>query len=809
MVRVPEYQRNVSLRPSNRADYNVRASTDAFGASAGRGLTQLAQGASNLAGSLEAVRELEDEAVARRYRNEYISDLDVLKYGDGGYLRKDGASAVHDFDQFDRSLQTLKRKFAGKMNPNAYRMFDQAVQTLEIDARRTGLIHRGDQLKSYVVSEIDSGAEAFANQALLSFRDPGLVNKYIAAGQLEIRRKAALKGWGEDTLKQREAEFVSGIHKNITLRLAQSDPLAADAYRKKHKDALSGSDQYALENSLATEIRNEQSKREAAAILGSSRGQAAAAPTVGRSMGQAGPTQARAFLQSRSNKAESHVDGLDESFATNLAALIQDAPPGIREGLGIYSGYRSVDHQRQLWANALKKYGSASAARKWVAPPGRSNHNHGQAVDLSYNGQSLARAPKDVRDWVHANARNYGMYFPMEHEPWHVEPMGTRGTEPASGTVAPRNQNIAPRSVMPSFDEIEDRLQGIADPEVREMTRKRIYAALAAQDKAAQAQEKAAKGELWKYIDQGATPDQVPMEVRQAAGMAAVSSAWNYLETAAKGREIESDETLLYDMRRYAAANPTDFAQIDLNEYRDRLSKEAIKELTGQQTSALSDQRKAREDGLTLTTAFSQATSQLEAVGITTVGKDGARREEAAKRIAQFQNSLAMEMEAFKQANDGKNPTQIDIQSMVNRLLLPVVIKEPGMLWGTNDREGFLFETGLRSDTSAVDMNVQYADIPIDLRRGIARDLERELGRKPSEDEIVYRYHDFAMNREPGPLPALEMSAADQIAQSIFEGVAEVVVGVPARAASGVLDWFDGTDAEQQQPDDATDSELK
>ena len=258
--------------------------------------------------------------------------------------------------------------------------------------------------------------------------------------------------------------------------------------------------------------------------------------------------------------------------------------------------------------------------------------------------------------------------------------------------------------------------------------------------------EKAAKAELWSYVDRGATPDQVPMEIRQAAGMSAVSSAWNYLETAAKGRAVDSDETLLYDMRRYAASKPTEFAEIDLNDYRDRLSKEAIKELTGTQTTALTDQRKAKEDGLTLTTAFSQATSQLEAVGITTTGKDGKQREEAAKRIAQFQNTLAAELEAFKKAN-GKNPNQIEIQAMTNRLLLPVVIKTPRMLWDSTDKNKRLFEAGTRADGTTVDVAVEYKDIPIDLRRGIATDLQRELGRKPSEEEIVNRYEAVALGR--------------------------------------------------------------
>ncbi|TIR44514.1 MAG: hypothetical protein E5X28_16445, partial [Mesorhizobium sp.] len=124
---------------------------------------------------------------------------------------------------------------------------------------------------------------------------------------------------------------------------------------------------------------------------------------------------------------------------------------------------------------------------------------------------------------------------------------------------------------------------------MRDATRKRLYAVMEAQSKAQEQSERAAKAELWKYMDQGQTPDQVPMEVRQAAGMAAVSAAWSYQETAAKGRAVDSDQTLLYDMRRYAATNPTEFANYDLNDYRDRLSKEDIKELTGLQTNALSD----------------------------------------------------------------------------------------------------------------------------------------------------------------------------------------------------------------------------
>lgn len=767
MPRVPEYQSNVSARPIFQSGVDVRASPEAFGAGVGRGMQQAAQGLSSFGDAAAQVRALEDEAAVRDARNRYIAESDVLKYDpDNGFLQKEGKSAIEAFPGYQRSIGQLRKNIASsaKLTPTQQKLFLRAVAPLEADAGRQGMIHKGGALKKYIVDDLTSSIETFANQAMLNANDPTLVQKYLAAGQLEMRRQAELQGWGGDTLKLRETEFVSGVHKNIALRIAQDDPLAADRYVKEKAGQLTGAHQFELNRTLETEIKSEQSKREAEAILSMGRTDAPTSGPAGRTAGQAGPSRARAFLQTKSNKAAAHVDGLNESFATNLAAMMQDAPPEIRDGLGIYSGYRSVERQEQLWAGALKKYGSPEKARKWVAPPGRSNHNHGQAVDLSYNGQSLRHAPKEVVDWVHQNAKKYGMYFPLSNENWHIEPLGTRGTAASSGTVAPRNNAVASRSAMPSFDEIETRIQAISDPDVRELTRKRLYSVMEAQSKANEAQEKAAKAELWKYVDQGATPDQVPMEVRQAAGMSAVSSAWSYIETAAKG-EVESDETLIYDMRKYAAVNPTDFADLDLNDYRDRLSKEAIKELTGLQTTALTDQRKAREDGMNITTAFSQATSQLEAVGITTTGKDSSKREEAAKSIAQFNNALAVQMDEFARANNDRKPNQMEIQSMINRLLLPVVVKEtaersiwnplrtPWSTTATSERDGFMFEAGTRPDSSTVDVEIEYSDIPIDLRRSIASDLELELGRKPFADEVVMRYEDFVFERGPTPIP--------------------------------------------------------
>lgn len=130
--------------------------------------------------------------------------------------------------------------------------------------------------------------------------------------------------------------------------------------------------------------------------------------------------------------------GFDPLFESKLMAMV--AASGGR--LKIVSGFRSTQRQQQLWDAALKKYGSAKAARKWVAPPGKSNHEKGQAADLSGD-----------LSWAHKNAARFGLHFPMAHEKWHVEPIGLRGAKvghtPAP-TITGTHQHAAEDAAVPT-----------------------------------------------------------------------------------------------------------------------------------------------------------------------------------------------------------------------------------------------------------------------------------------------------------------------------------------------------------------------
>jgi hypothetical protein len=100
---------------------------------------------------------------------------------------------------------------------------------------------------------------------------------------------------------------------------------------------------------------------------------------------------------------------LDPAFAASLQRMIAAQP-----GISVNSGYRTPERQAELYAAAVKKYGSEDAARHWVAPPGHSMHNQRGAADLAF-------ADDAAKDWAHKNAAEYGLNFRMGHEPWHIE----------------------------------------------------------------------------------------------------------------------------------------------------------------------------------------------------------------------------------------------------------------------------------------------------------------------------------------------------------------------------------------------------
>jgi len=91
----------------------------------------------------------------------------------------------------------------------------------------------------------------------------------------------------------------------------------------------------------------------------------------------------------------------------------------------IVSGYRSKEKQAELYATALQKYQTESEARRWVAPPGKSAHETGCAVDF-WLGHACTKENNgviqatDAYAWLRKHANEHG-FNPYEREGWHWE----------------------------------------------------------------------------------------------------------------------------------------------------------------------------------------------------------------------------------------------------------------------------------------------------------------------------------------------------------------------------------------------------
>lgn len=751
---VPKYEPSVKLNPLNQRGFSTRASADDFGAAAARGLGDLASGVSRVAEAKIYVDEMEGEAQAKEADNRYATWAREAMYGQNGYMNLEGQAAVVARADFEKQAAEKRMEFGADLKGFGSKAYEAASNSRLNSILDSTITHQASERKTWMKTASADRVKTFADDALAGFQNPKVVEKNIAAGLAEIRSMGALAGLDADSMKLREEEFRSGVHKNVALRMAQTNPAAALDYVKGHEAELGGAAMTDLENILAPVIIEQQARTEAERIAGSGRGASVEEEAPARS----GPTaeaakktdaaynRAISTLSSRAHDGATRVDalgGLDKDFAVNLAALLEDAPPGL-EGIGLTSAYRSTERQKELFANSD---GSGHA----VARPGHSSHEFGLAVDLTWNGKKIKRGdvPDEVIDYLHDNAAAYGLNFRMSWEDWHIEPIDARqriaGGEasPGSGSgsaITARGTGVSAGASAPSVAEQQAALDAIENPLLREETAKRLKLISDMRINEAKALADAIKLQVFGLVDQGGSPDQIDPMLRAQLGREEMAGLWSYYEARNKAGGVKTDERALYDLQTQFATDPAGFSKVDLFDYRANLSDSDWEKVNGWRQTALTDARKAGDEATAIVSASDYMKTQLEAVGITTTGKEGAERSAAARREAEFQVALQREVDAWTKEN-GKKPAPTDVQSMVNRMLLPVVITDTNG-WDSETQKR-LFEVpqlgALGSGVTAA-IYADISEIPQADRAQIEVALEQTLGYKPSDEQIEAEY---------------------------------------------------------------------
>lgn len=91
--------------------------------------------------------------------------------------------------------------------------------------------------------------------------------------------------------------------------------------------------------------------------------------------------------------------------------------------LTIGSGYRTYEEQARLYAQKPHL----------AAPPGQSNHGNPATGAVDLDGDL---------DCAHANAGRFGLHFPMDHEPWHIELIDPNAEVSAQAYTDPVEQQM-------------------------------------------------------------------------------------------------------------------------------------------------------------------------------------------------------------------------------------------------------------------------------------------------------------------------------------------------------------------------------
>jgi D-alanyl-D-alanine carboxypeptidase len=119
-------------------------------------------------------------------------------------------------------------------------------------------------------------------------------------------------------------------------------------------------------------------------------------------------------LPSRTTVFDDGLPGVAKLDPALLDALRRASTAAKRNGVRLYvdSGWRSRKYQAQLFRQAVSQYGSEAEAARWVAIPGMSTHESGNAVDIGPSGADA---------WLSKHGAAYGLCQIYRNEPWHCE----------------------------------------------------------------------------------------------------------------------------------------------------------------------------------------------------------------------------------------------------------------------------------------------------------------------------------------------------------------------------------------------------
>lgn len=272
---VPTYEdRGIRLDPGLNFRDTTKATKEMFGSdigtalgTAGKGLTDIGQAVSDAAVAREKAKadaakagkpeldlaHVENEAAANAGTQRLVAGL-AQSRDNGGDAPNSGSQTetgpVDTFLQHQADMDGVVKGVRDSLSPDAQAIFDGKVAPILFDAKKQALEAQAEARKSAIQGGYMAGADAYRDHAIAVSTDETSYQTSLAMGLKEIEKLGFLQRWEPEHLDQVTAAYISEARKRSTLKIAETNPLAALKYSLDHESDLSSADKMALHDAM-------------------------------------------------------------------------------------------------------------------------------------------------------------------------------------------------------------------------------------------------------------------------------------------------------------------------------------------------------------------------------------------------------------------------------------------------------------------------------------------------------------------------------------------------------------------------------
>lgn len=276
MPTVPVAQPSQTLS-GERVRNTATATPDAFGARSGRDLQGVGRAGGQASGVLaqhaQLFQQRHDEEAVRQAFVDYDTRMRSMMFDpEAGLMMRTGRNAAGVSTEALRTMEDAERQVGKTLNARQSLAFRERVMRVREGHLNNLARHESVEFRKAEEETLNAVLGSAAESAIAAARSPELRDEYLAQGETEIGRIAALHGWDDDVQQRKVKEYRTTVHKGIVERLLVNDPSGArEYYEALDKDQVDGTVMAQLEGSLRDGVTRQRAQEVTDRIVSSTR----------------------------------------------------------------------------------------------------------------------------------------------------------------------------------------------------------------------------------------------------------------------------------------------------------------------------------------------------------------------------------------------------------------------------------------------------------------------------------------------------------------------------------------------------------